>query len=94
MAVCESLHHTSPLPSPEQKQTTLRYQPHLTATSLTLLGQGPGILQTILVVFGIQWRIHQNPISFLVILPVIVTIQNKEWLLQLFAYHILPLQKK
>ena len=94
MAMCESLHHTSPLPSPEQKQTTLTYQPHLTATSLTLLGQGLGILWTILVVFRIWWRICQNPISFLVIPSVIVTVQNKERLLWLFDYHIFSTTKK
>ena len=40
MAMYEFLHSTSPLPSPKKKQT-LMCQHHLTAISLTLLGQGP-----------------------------------------------------
>ena len=86
------LHHC--LPQNKKEQTTLMYQPHLTATSLTLSGQGPGILWTILVVFGVWRRVHGNPILFLVILPVIISVQSKKWLPQLFVYHILPQLQK
>ena len=72
MAMCEYLHSTSPLPYPEQKQTTLTYQPHLTATSLTLLGQGPGVFQPIFMFLWIRFCVRRNIEMFSIKLPVII----------------------
>ena len=86
--MCESLHSTSLLPSPEQRQATLMYQLHLTATSLTLLGQGLGVLWTIDMYLRVWAAVTRYMKPFPIILPVIVTVQNKKWSLQLFYYHI------
>ena len=75
MAMCEYLHSTSPLPYSEQKQTTLMYQPHLTATSLTLLGQGPGVFWTIFMLLWVQTAVQWDPEVTPVVLPIIVTME-------------------
>ena len=78
MAMCESLHHTSPLPSPWAKpRITPTYQCHLTATSLTLLGQGSGILQAILMFLWIWGGVSQDMKSLLIIVPVIITARQE-----------------
>ena len=69
------------------KQTTPTYQRHLTTTSLTLLGQGPWVLQTVGMVLQVRGRIGVHPKPPTVILPVIVTARNQKWLPQLFASH-------
>ena len=71
----------------KKKKTTPKYQRHLTTTSLTLLGKGLWVLQTVGMVLQVGGRIGVHPKPLMVILPVIVTARNQKWLPQLFASH-------
>ena len=81
------LHHCPPQDKPGITPTG---QCHLTGTSLNLLWQGPWIIRTILMFLWIWQGVHWHPVSLLIVPPVIVTAQNKKWLLQLLPttfYH-------
>ena len=55
----------------------LMCQLHLTAISLTLLGQGPGILRPIWVFFGIWTTICRDPVPLLVEALIIITVKSE-----------------
>ena len=75
MAVYEYLCSISPLPLSEEEKKTLMYKHHLTATSVTLLGQGPGVLWPIFMLLLVWTTIQQDPEAMSVVLPIIVTME-------------------
>ena len=76
MTMCESLHHTSPLPSPGQNQEQLQHI-NLTDTSLTLPGQCSGILGSVLMFLQIRGGISGYVIPLFVIAPVIIAARQE-----------------
>ena len=76
MAMCESLCRTSPLPSPEQKQTTLTYQPHLTAISFTLLGQSLWVLWPIFMLLWVRFQASGDVKPLTIEPPVIIAVRQ------------------